>query len=105
MSSGRSSTYTRTPSMTRPLPPINNPPTVTSISRSIQSGSMNVTSNVTRQRPISGFRQPSIDRRNIPTTISTTQRRISSDTTRPRLFSQDRSVGQMILRDCCNIFI
>jgi len=99
MSTGRSSTYTRTPSMTRPMPPTNNTSIVSSISRSIQTGSMNVTTNIIRTRPISGLRQTSIDRsnistRNIPSTILSTQRRISYDTIRSRLPSQDRSVSE-----------
>jgi hypothetical protein len=94
MSTGRSSTYSRTPSVTRPMPQINNPSTVSSISRSIQTGSMNVTTNIVRARPISGLRQSSIDRaRNIPSTISSTQRRISTDSTRSRLSSQDRNLA------------
>ncbi len=99
MSTGRPSTYTRTPSATRPMPSINNPTNVSTISRSIQSGSMNITSNIARQRPISGLRQTSIDRRNIPASISTAQRRISTDTTRSRLSSQDRSVGTFERRE------
>ncbi len=106
MSTGRSSTYTRTSSVTRPMPPINNSPTVSTITRSIQSGRMNITSNIARQRPPSSLRQPSNDRtRNIPATISTAQRRISSDTTRSRLSSQDQSVSQMILKFCYHRFI
>jgi hypothetical protein len=71
------------------MPPINNSPTVSSLSQSIQSGSMNVT---VRRRPSSGFRQPSADRRTIPGTIHSTQRRVSNDTTRSRLSGQDQSV-------------
>ncbi len=83
MSTGSSSIYSRT---SRPMPPIPTPPTVTSISRSIQTGSMNIG----RSRPISGLRQPSVDRtRNIPST----QRRISTDSTRSRLLSQDRNIS------------
>lgn len=97
MSTGRSSTYSRTPSVTRQMPSINNTTTVTGLSRSIQGGSMNVTSSTSRQRPLTGLRQPSIDRRNIPASLPATQRRISTDSTRSRLSSQDRSVLKIIL--------
>ena len=85
MSTGRSNAYSRPSSITRPMPP-----TVSSISRSIQSGSMNVTSTTIRQRPNSGLRQASTDRGSIPSV----QRRTSSDITRSRLSSnQDQSVS------------
>jgi hypothetical protein len=67
------------------MPPINNAPNVSSITQSIQNFTV-------RRRPSSGFRQPSADRRNIPGTIHSTQRRVSNDTTRSRLSSQDQSV-------------
>jgi len=60
MSTGRPNTYSRPSSVTRPMPP-----TVSSISRSIQSGSMNLTSTTIRQRPNSGLRQTSTDRGSI----------------------------------------
>ena len=100
MSAGRSSAYTRTSSMTRQMPSTNNTSAVSSISRSIQTGSMNITPNNVRPRPISGLRQTSMDRANvlirtIPTTIMpSAQRRITTDMTRSRLSSQDRSVSR-----------
>ncbi|CAF5123129.1 unnamed protein product [Rotaria sp. Silwood1] len=99
MSAGRSSTNTRTSSMTRPMPLINTTPGVSSITRSIQSGSMNVTINTATSRPLTGVRQRSTDRTNIstryiPATASLSQRRVSTDTTRSRLSSQDQSVSQ-----------
>ena len=78
MSTGRSNGYPRPPSLTRPVPP-----TVSNISQSIRSGSMNVTPNPIRQRQNSGIRQTSTDRAN----ISSIQRRTSTDTTRSRLTS------------------
>jgi hypothetical protein len=63
------------------------PPTVSNIARSIQSGSMNLTSNTIRQRQNSGLRQTSTDRGNIPSTIPSVQRRTSTDIPRPRLTS------------------
>ncbi|CAF5156467.1 unnamed protein product, partial [Rotaria magnacalcarata] len=96
MSAGRSSANTRTSSMTRPMPQLNNTPTVSSVTRSIQTGSMNVTASSARSRPLTVVRQGSTDRgsistQNIPPTVSISQRRISNDTTRPTITSQDRS--------------
>jgi ubiquitin carboxyl-terminal hydrolase 2/21 len=83
MSTGRSNSYSRPLSVTRrPMPP-----TVSNIARSIQSGSMNLTSNTIRQRQNSGLRQTSTDRGNIPSTIPSVQRRTSTDIPRPRLTS------------------
>jgi hypothetical protein len=101
MSTGRSTTtYSRTPSVKRPMPQLNPPSNVSTISRSIQSGSMNITpANTVRARPLSSVRQKSIDRsnisiKNIPTSALSTQRRISTDTTRSRLSNQEQSVSR-----------
>ncbi|CAF2671104.1 unnamed protein product [Rotaria sp. Silwood2] len=96
MSAARSSTNTRTSSMTRPMPLLNTTSSVSSITRAMQSGSMNVTINTSGSRPIIGGRLGSTDRtntstRNIPATTSLNQRRVSNDTIRSRLSSQDRS--------------
>ncbi|CAF1285748.1 unnamed protein product [Adineta steineri] len=98
MSSGRSNTSTRTSSVTRPMPSVHNTPNVTTLGRAIQAGSMNIgpTNTTVRSRPISGIRQASVDRshistRNIPTTtLSSSQRRISNDSTRSRLSNQNQ---------------
>ncbi|CAF0989602.1 unnamed protein product [Adineta ricciae] len=99
MSSGRPSMYhVRTSSMTRQLPAINNAANVGSLTRAIQSGSMNVTTTA-RARPPSGYRQNSMERgnsliRNIPASSSLVQRRTSNDATRSRMVSnQDRSLS------------
>ena len=99
MSSGRPGMYhARTSSMTRQLPAINNAANVGSLTRALQSGSMNVTTTA-RARPPSGYRQNSMERgnsliRNIPASSSLVQRRTSNDATRSRMLSnQDRSVG------------
>jgi hypothetical protein len=79
-SSTHSSAYTRT---SRPMPPVTstNP---SSITKSIQSGSMNIsTGNNTRTRPPSRFSQPSPER-----PIRTN----SINTQRTKLPNQDRSV-------------
>lgn len=66
MAAGRSSTYSRPTSSGRPMPPVGNAATTSSITRTTQSGTMNNTSTNLRQRPMSGVRQTSIDRTNIP---------------------------------------
>lgn len=101
MSNGRSSANTRTPSMTRPMPSLTSTANASSITRSIQSGAMNITTSNSRIRPLTGNRQGSTDRttvsiRNIPTTVPSGQRRTSNDATRSTLTNQDRSVSQKI---------
>ncbi|CAF4846022.1 unnamed protein product [Rotaria socialis] len=96
MSAGRSSTNIRASSMTRPMPQLNNTSNVSSVTRSIQTGSMNVTPSSVRSRPLTVVRQGSTERanistQNIPSTVSISQRRISNDTTRLTITSQDRS--------------
>ncbi|UJR08157.1 hypothetical protein I4U23_012431 [Adineta vaga] len=96
MASGRASVYhARTPSMTRQMPSPNNQTNVSSLTRAIQTGSMNVATNTARPRPLSGLRQASMDRgnsliRNITTSIPPNQRRTSTDANRSRIPSQDR---------------
>lgn len=92
MATGSSSYNTRTPSRTRQSSQMNGSTTISRLTQAIQHGSMNVTSTHSTQRPLPSLRQPSVERRNIPTSVSTTQRRISTDSTRSRLSSQDRSV-------------
>lgn len=88
MSTSRSSGYSRPVSSTRPLPPVGNSSNVSSITRSIQTGGMNITTNSLRQRPNSGTRQTSIDRSDIPN-----ERETNSETTRSRLSTHHRSVS------------
>lgn len=87
MSTSRSSAYSRPVSSTRPMPPVGNSGNVSSVTRSIQSGTMNISSTNLRQRPNSAVRQTSIDRTNIPI-----ERETNSETTRSRLAGHNRSV-------------
>ena len=93
MATGRSSTYSRPTSSARPMPPVGN---VSSVTRSIQSGTMNISSTNLRQRPNSAVRQTST---NIPET--------NSETTRSRLASHNRSVrwkNEMNMDDWNRVF-
>lgn len=101
MSGGRSSTNTRTPSVTRPMPPTSTNG-VSTIQRAIHMGSMNVTTSSVRSRPLTGSRheptsRPTVSVTHIPSTIPSSQRRLSNDAARTRQPSQDRSVSWKIL--------
>ena len=85
MSDRRANINPRGSSRGRPLPPLPNDSSVSSISRSIQSGSMNLTGISSRTREI---RQNSIDR----TKNSTTQKKTSNDA---RSFNQTRTVSRI----------
>lgn len=83
MSTSRSGGYSRPLSSSRPMPPVGNSATVSSVTRSIQSGSMNINSTNLRQRPNSGARQTDISN----------ERETNSETTRSRLSTHHRSVS------------
>lgn len=90
MSTGRSNLNLRSSARTRPMPSLNNSSNVSSITKSIQSGSMNIVTNTNQTRRASNGREMSADRMNAATRNmpSTTSRRVLNDT---KIFGQDCS--------------